>query len=179
MSDDATTEPETEHEMANTPSGGDIFDVRKIRRLIELMKEHDLNEIDLRDGEVRVRLRKGGETIVAETRPPLAYAPGPVAAAPAPSGGAAPAAPAAPVDNLPVIKSPMVGTFYLSPNPESPPFVKVGDHIGADSTVCIIEAMKVFNEIPAEMTGKIVAILVENGAPVEYGQPLFRIDPKG
>lgn len=178
MNDDETREPETEQEMANTPSGGDIFDVRKIRRLIELMKEHDLNEIDLRDGDVRVRLRKGGETIIAETRPAVSYAPAP-AAAPAPSGGSAPAAPAAAVDNLPVIKSPMVGTFYLSPNPESPAFVKVGDHIGADSTVCIIEAMKVFNEIPAEMTGKIVAILVENGAPVEYGQPLFRIDPKG
>lgn len=169
--------PESEQEMANTPTGGDIFDVRKIRRLIELMKEHDLNEIDLRDGDVRVRLRKGGETIIAETRPAMNYAPAPAAAAP--SSPSAPAAPAAAVDNLPVIKSPMVGTFYLSANPESPPFVKVGDHVGADSTVCIIEAMKVFNEIPAEMTGKVVAILVENGAPVEYGQPLFRIDPKG
>ena len=73
----------------------------------------------------------------------------------------------------------MVGTFYVSANPESPPFVKIGDHVGADTTVCIIEAMKVFNEIPAETTGKIVAVLVENGAPVEFGQPLFRIDPKG
>lgn len=179
MNDDAQPEPESEHQMANTPSGGDIFDVRKIRRLIELMKEHDLNEIDLRDGDVRVRLRKGGETIVAETRPAMTYAPAPAVAAPAPSGGGAPPAAAAPADNLPVIKSPMVGTFYLSPNPESPPFVKVGDHVGTDTTVCIIEAMKVFNEIPAETTGKIVAILVENGAPIEFGQPLFRIDPKG
>ena len=164
-----------ENEMANSPSGGDIFDVRKIRRLIELMKEHDLNEIDLRDGEIRVRLRKGGDTIVTDTRP-MAYAPGPAPAA-APAVAAAPAA--ATVDALPVIKSPMVGTFYLSSSPESPPFVKVGDHVGNESTVCIIEAMKVFNEIPAEMTGKIVAILVENGSPVEYGQPLFKIDPKG
>lgn len=163
--------------MSKTPSSGDIFDVGKIGRLIELMKEHDLNEIDLRDGEVRVRLRKGGDTIITESRP-MSYA-APAVAAGAPSGaGAAPAATAA-VDNLPVIKSPMVGTFYISPNPESPPFVKVGDHIGAETTVCIIEAMKVFNEIPAEMTGKIVAILVDTGAPVEYGQPLFRIDPKG
>ena len=106
----------------------------------------------------------------------MAYAPGPAPAA-APAVAAAPAA--ATVDALPVIKSPMVGTFYLSSSPESPPFVKVGDHVGNESTVCIIEAMKVFNEIPAEMTGKIVAILVENGSPVEYGQPLFKIDPKG
>jgi acetyl-CoA carboxylase biotin carboxyl carrier protein len=161
--------------MSKNPSSGDIFDVGKIGRLIELMKEHDLNEIDLRDGDVRVRLRKGGETIIAESRPAMAYA---APAAPAAAASPAPAAAAA-VDNLPVIKSPMVGTFYLSPNPESPPFVKVGDHIGAETTVCIIEAMKVFNEIPAETTGKIVAILVDNGAPVEFGQPLFRIDPKG
>jgi acetyl-CoA carboxylase biotin carboxyl carrier protein len=156
------------------PSGNDIFDVKKIRRLIELMKEHDLNEVDLRDGDVRVRLRKGGEQqYVVESRPAAPIQ----AAAPVAAGGGAPAAPA--VDNLPVIKSPMVGTFYLSANPESPPFVKVGDHVGNESTVCIIEAMKVFNEIPAEITGKIVAVLVENGSPVEYGQPLFKIDPKG
>jgi acetyl-CoA carboxylase biotin carboxyl carrier protein len=71
----------------------------------------------------------------------------------------------------------MVGTFYAAANPESPPFAKVGDHVGPDSIVCIIEAMKVFNEIPAEISGKIVAVLVENGAPVEFGQPLFKIDP--
>lgn len=151
----------------------DIFDVRKIRRLIELMKEHELSEVDLRDGDVRVRLRKGGEQYVVESRPAAISAPS-ASAAPAASSPAAPA-----VDNLPVIKSPMVGTFYVSANPESPPFVKIGDHVGNDSTVCIIEAMKVFNEIPAETTGKIVAVLVENGSPVEYGQPLFKIDPKG
>lgn len=153
-------------------AANDIFDVRKIRRLIELMKEHDLSEVDLRDGDVRVRLRKGGEQYVVESRPAAVAAPAASSAAPA-----APAAPAA--DNFPVIKSPMVGTFYVSANPESPAFVKVGDHVGNDSTVCIIEAMKVFNEIPAEMTGKVVAVLVENGSPVEYGQPLFKIDPKG
>jgi len=168
-------EPDSENDMANPSPSGEIFDVRKIRRLIELMKEHDLNEIDLRDGDVRVRLRKGGETIVADTRH---YAPPPAAPSITGPSGSTPPAPSA-VDNLPVIKSPMVGTFYLAANPESPAFAKVGDHVGVDSTICIIEAMKVFNEIPAEMAGKIVAILVENGAPVEYGQPLFRIDPKG
>lgn len=157
--------------MGNT--GGDVFDVRKIRRLIELMNEHDLNEIDLRDGEVRVRLRKGAEPMIAA---PAHYAPAPAAAAPAAPAAAA-AAPAA--DNFLVIKSPMVGTFYASPNPESPPFVKVGDHVGNDSVVCVIEAMKVFNEIPAEITGKIVACLVQNAQAVEFGQPLFKVDPKG
>ena len=163
---------DSENEMTNSP-GGDVFDVRKIRRLIELMKEHDLNEVDLRDGDVRVRLRKGGETIVADTRP---YMTVPVAAAPAAPAAAAPAVAA---DNHLVIKSPMVGTFYTSPNPDAPAFVKVGDHVGADTVVCVIEAMKVFNEIPGEVVGKIVACLVQNGSPVEYGQPLFKVDPKG
>jgi len=137
------------------------------------MNEHDLNEIDLRDGDIRVRLRKRGEQVIADSRPYMQ------AAAPAPAA-AAPAAPAAaPADNFHVIKSPMVGTFYISANPESPPFVKVGDHIGNESIICIIEAMKVFNEIPAEVKGKVVACLVENGSPVEYNQPLYKIDTKG
>src|SRR5262249_44656006 len=97
--------------------------------------------------------------------------------APAASEKAASANIAADAD-LAVIKSPMVGTFYTSSSPESPPFVKVGAHVGADTIVCIIEAMKVFNEIPAEMSGQIAAVLVENGAPVEFGQPLFKIDTK-
>jgi len=166
---------DSENDMANSPGGGDIFDVRKIRRLIELMNDHDLNEIDLRDGDIRVRLRKRGEQVVADTRPYMAAAPAPVA--PAAAAGA-PAAVAA-TDTYHVIKSPMIGTFYTSANPESPPFVKVGDHVGNDSIVCIIEAMKVFNEIPAEIKGKIVACLVENGSPVEFNQPLFKIDTKG
>lgn len=164
---------DSENDMASSPSG-DIFDVRKIRRLIELMNEHDLNEIDLRDGDVRVRLRKGGEMPVA-----YAAAPAPVAAAASAAAPAKPATEAAATDNYHVIRSPMVGTYYSAANPESPPFVKVGDHIGNDSTVCVIEAMKVFNEIPAEVKGKIVACLVENGTPVEFGQPLFKVDAKG
>jgi acetyl-CoA carboxylase biotin carboxyl carrier protein len=166
-----------ENEMANSPSGGDVTDVRKIRRLVELMNEYELTEMDLRDGDIRIRIRKGGDTIV--THAPMMAAP---VAAPAPAASA-PAAPAAAAptaaESLPVIKSPMVGTFYVASSPESPPLVKVGDHVGPETSVCIIEAMKVFNEIPAEIKGKIVAVLVENGSPVEYGQPLFRIDPKG
>ena len=77
-----------------------------------------------------------------------------------------------------LVKSPMVGTFYAAPDPDSPPFVKVGDHIGPDTVVCIVEAMKVFNQIPAEASGRIIAVLVENGAPVEFGQPLFKVDTR-
>jgi acetyl-CoA carboxylase biotin carboxyl carrier protein len=163
--------------MSDTGSGaGDIFDVKKVARLVELMKEHDLAEIDLRQGEQRVRLRRGAEPLVSM---PSSVAM-PAAALPAASSASSAAAPAAPADsaNVAVIKSPMVGTFSTSANPESPPFVKVGAHVGPDSVVCIIEAMKVFNEIPAEMSGQVVAVLVENGAPVEFGQPLFKIDTK-
>jgi acetyl-CoA carboxylase biotin carboxyl carrier protein len=137
-----------------------------------MMKEHDLAEIDLRQGEQRVRIRRGAEPVVTGPAQ-AAYYPPPAAK----SGGeaAAPSAPAA--ADLPTIKSPMVGTFYVASGPDSPAFVKVGDHVGNDTIVCIIEAMKVFNEIPAEMSGKIAAVLVENGSPVEFGQPLFKIEP--
>ena len=77
-----------------------------------------------------------------------------------------------------VIKSPMVGTFYSAPEPDAAPFVKVGDHVGPETVVCIVEAMKVFNQIPAEVSGRIVSVLAENGAPVEFGQPLFRVDKR-
>jgi acetyl-CoA carboxylase biotin carboxyl carrier protein len=167
---------DSENDMTSSSGGGDIFDVRKIRRLIELMNDHDLNEIDLRDGDIRVRLRKRGEQVVAESRPYMA-APAPVAA-PTPAAGGGSAAATA-TDNYHVIKSPIVGTFYTSANPETPPFVKVGDPVGNETIVCIIEAMKVFNEIAAEVKGKVVACLVENGSPVEYGQPLFKVDTKG
>jgi acetyl-CoA carboxylase biotin carboxyl carrier protein len=151
-------------------NSGEVFDVRRIRRLVELMKEHELAEIDLREGQTRIRLRRAGEAVVTSVEPRPA-APAPPAARPAAAGEPPPAE-----DKLAVIKSPMVGTFYVASSPESPPFVKVGDHVGPETTVCIIEAMKVFNEIPAETSGKIVAVLVENGEPVEFGQPLFKVD---
>jgi acetyl-CoA carboxylase biotin carboxyl carrier protein len=159
--------------MASSGSNqGDIFDVKRIRRLVELMNEHELAEIDLRQADQRIRLRKGGEPIVTlgASRPVTAIG-GPA------SSSAEPVPAAAKVDdNLAVIKSPMVGTFYVSASPETPPFVRVGDHVGPTTTVCIIEAMKVFNEIPAEISGRVVSVLVENGEPVEFGQPLFKID---
>ncbi|MFM9025843.1 MAG: acetyl-CoA carboxylase biotin carboxyl carrier protein [Planctomycetaceae bacterium] len=155
---------------AKNPAGqGDIFDVKKVRQLIELMKEHDLSELDLRQEDNRVRIRRGGEVVAFSA--PAAPAARPAATAPA----AEPAAAAA--DTLLAVKSPMVGTFYRASGPDSAPFVKVGDRIGPEKTVCIIEAMKVFNEIPAGVSGQVVAILVENGAPVEFGQPLIKVDP--
>ncbi|HQU41868.1 MAG: acetyl-CoA carboxylase, biotin carboxyl carrier protein [Planctomycetia bacterium 21-64-5] len=157
------------------PNAGDVFDMRKIRRLVELMNEHGLTEIDLRDAEVRIRLRKGQETVIASAAPAAA----PVAAAPAvqPPQQQAPPKPAD-EEYVAYIKSIMVGTFFTSPSPDAPPFVKVGDHIGPDSTVCIIEAMKVFNEIPAGISGQIVAVLAQNGDAIEYGQPLFKVDTR-
>lgn len=149
----------------------DLFDVKRVRQLIELMEEHDLSEIDLRQGDHGVRIKRGGEA-VAVSAP----------AARAASRSAAPAEPAAAPESaaearMLVIKSPMVGTFYRASGPDAPPFVKVGDRIGPEKTVCIVEAMKVFNEIPAGVSGQVVAILVENGAPVEFGQPLVKVDP--
>lgn len=156
---------------------GDVFDVRKVRRLVELMNEHDLAEIDLRQADQRIRLRKGGDPVL--TAVPAA-APAPVAAAPAPAApgaaGGAPAAPAPEAITGKVVKSPIVGTFYASPSPDAAPFVKVGDQIGPDTVVCIVEAMKVFNEVPAECSGKITAVLVESGDAVEFGQPLFKVE---
>jgi acetyl-CoA carboxylase biotin carboxyl carrier protein len=161
----------------STPSQ-DIFDVRRIRRLVELMKEHDLNEIDLREGATRIQLRRGSEPVVTAAPPRPAAAP----AAAAPSPAAAPAAPESPPKtdeaHMAVVKSPMVGTFYAAPDPDSAPYVKVGDHIGPETTVCIVEAMKVFNQIPAEVSGRIVAVLATNGQSVEFGQPLFKVDTR-
>ena len=154
----------------------DVFDVRRVRRLVELMQEFELAEIDLRQAEQRIRLRKDQDPVVV----PGGYAP--THSAPAAPGATAPAHISAPPPAAPeatagqFIVSPMVGTFYVSSSPESPPFVKVGDQVGPDTVVCIVEAMKVFNEIPAECSGKIVAVLVDNGAAVEYGQKLFRVE---
>ncbi len=164
--------------MNSGSGGGDIFDVKKVRRLVELMKEHDLAEIDLRQADQRIRLRRGAEPLVA-TGTQAAQAPSHAAMsapAAAPTGIPAASAPAAGDEaGALVIKSPMVGTFYASPNPESAPFVKVGDHVGPETVVCIIEAMKVFNQVPAEVAGQITAVLVDTGEAVEYGQPLFRV----
>ncbi len=158
----------------------DVFNIERIRRLVELMEQHDLNAVDLRGQGQRIKLRRGAPPAAVAAPAPV-YAAPPAMAAPsaAPAAPAVPAAPAGDGPNIVVIKSPMVGTFYSKPNPESESFVKVGSSVQADTTVCIIEAMKVFNEIPAEISGKVVAVLVENGKPVEFGKPLFKVDTKG
>lgn len=158
--------------MPEPSSVQDVFDVRKVRRLVELMKEYDLAEMDLKQGETRIQLRRGGAVPAAIAMPLPAQLP---AQAPAATEKAAAAAAPAEPANVKLITSPMVGTFYAAADPQSPPFVKVGDHVGPDTTVCIVEAMKVFNQIPAEVSGKITAILAENGQTVEFGQPLFKV----
>lgn len=164
---------------AAEPSASDIFDPVKIRSLVELMKEFDLNQMELRHGEARIELRRGGPPVVAVGGAVRAVE-APAAAVPAaPAKPTAPAAPPASEEHMALVRSPMVGTFYSAADPESPPYVKVGDHVGAETTVCIVEAMKVFNEIPAEVAGKIVTVLVENGEPVEFNQPLFKVDTRG
>ncbi len=157
--------------MAGSSPNQDVFDIRKIRRLVELMKEHDLSEIDLRQGDLRIQLRSGGEPLVTHPGTQPAAVPQPAAEAPS-------ADEATDADYIALIRSPMVGTLYTSPDPESPAFVKIGDHVGPETTVCIVEAMKVFNQIPAEVSGKILVVLVENGDPVEFGQPLFKVDTR-
>ena len=154
------------------PKEGEIHDVKRLRRLVELMNEHDLGEIDLRDGDVRIRLRKRQEMVVG------GYEPRPVASsAPAPKAASAEPAAAASDAHLTVIKSENIGTFFSRPSPDAPAFVKVGDHVNPETIVCIIEAMKVFNEIPAGCSGQIVAVLVGDGEPVDFDKPLFKVDP--
>jgi acetyl-CoA carboxylase biotin carboxyl carrier protein len=159
-----------------TPSQ-DIFDVRKIRRLVELMKEHELTEIDLQQGEVRIQLRRASGAVPTIVATPQAM-PGAISQVGPPAPESAVSAADATPKGIAIVKSPMVGTFYAAADPESPPFVKVGDHIGPDTVVCIVEAMKVFNQIPAEASGRIIAVLAENGSPVEFGQPLFKVDTR-
>ena len=160
------------------------MDIRKIKKLIELLEESSLTEIEIVEGEESVRLSRGG--LMAS--PAVMHAPFPAdvqaaawaapAAAPSPAG-----APSAPIaaeaeESIPegeLVRAPMVGTFYDSPNPESGAFVSLGQQVSAGETMCIIEAMKMFNQIEADVSGTVVAILVENGQPVEFDQPLFVI----
>jgi acetyl-CoA carboxylase biotin carboxyl carrier protein len=146
----------------------DVFGVERLRGLVELMIEHGLSEVDLRQHGQTIRLRRGGEQVVSHPPARLPMAPSSTAAPPA-------AASDAEDPELIIIKSPMVGTFYSKPNPDAESFVKIGQDITADTTICIIEAMKVFNPIMAEVAGKVVAVLVDNEEPVEFGRPLFKI----
>ncbi len=154
----------------------EVFDLKGIRLLVELMKENNVSELDLEQGGSRLSLRRtlpgaasAAPVVVAQ---PVPAQPVP----PAPAAAPAPATPAKEPDYIKTIVSPIVGVFYASPNPEAEPFVKVGDTIAPGKTICLIEAMKVFNNIPAEISGKIAEVLVKNGDPLEYGTPLFKVD---
>lgn len=156
--------------MSKGAKSKDVFDVSRIRQIIELMEQHELVEVDLQEGEEKIKLKRGGavQQVVAA---PVASAPASIPAA---------SAPAAAPDNTAgttTIDAPMVGTFYSKANPESPPFVKVGDRVNADTIVCIVEAMKVFNEIPAECSGTIIEVLANDQQPVDFGKPMFRVQP--
>ena len=154
-----------------------VFEIERIRRLVELMKEHDLSEVDLRESRQRIRICRGPkEPPRGAYGPPPPPPAAPLPAAAAAPGGATAAGKAADGANIALIKSPMVGTFYGRPNPKAELYVKVGDRVDTTTTVCIIEAMKVFNEIPAEVRGKIVAVLCEDGEAVEFDKPLFKVD---
>lgn len=164
--------------IATRPPPGAVaewFDISRLKQLVRLMRENDLSEIEFSAERSRLRLRRGTSgTFIAATTPPV-----PQAASPAPVVETSVAAAAKPAEasRLLEIKSPIVGTYYSSSSPDVEPFVKVGSSVTAESIVCIVEAMKVFNEIPSGVTGVVRELLVENGAPVDYGQPLFRVDP--
>ena len=153
------------------------MDIRKVKKLIELIEESGVAEIEIKEGEESVRISRQSQTSPAMMAAPAAFAPPPApTAAPAAVMEAPAAEPAAEAIEGHAIKSPMVGTFYRAPSPGATAFVEVGQNVSAGDTLCIIEAMKLLNQIEADKAGTIKAILVENGQPVEYDQPLFIID---
>jgi acetyl-CoA carboxylase biotin carboxyl carrier protein len=153
-------------------------DLKDIKAIIDLMRKNSVSEFELEKQDFKIRLKRGtnggGGAVSYDDPPALAYAPQPTAptAVPAPA-----AAPQVPVSNEVEIKSPMIGTFYRAPSPESAPYAEVGVEVNPDTVVCIIEAMKVMNEIKAEAKGVITQVMVENAKPVEFGQPLFKLRP--
>ena len=147
------------------------MDLRKLKKLIDLVQESGIAELEITEGEEKVKIVKGGAVSMTAV-PQVALAAPAAAAAGAAAGAAAPAEPP-PGQEGHVVKAPMVGTFYRSPSPDAKAFVEVGQSVKEGDTICIIEAMKLMNEIEADASGVVKAILVENGQPVEYGQPLF------
>ncbi len=167
---------------------------KEIKELIEFLIEKDVTEFELERGDVKMRIKRGQQVQVVQApvapliAAPVAASPigvpaAPVSAAPAvpaagPSTPAAGPSPAPEDEGVHYVKSPIVGTFYEAPSPGAPPFVKPGDHVAAGQVLCIVEAMKLMNEIESDIAGEVVRALVNNGQPVEYGQPLFAIRPK-
>jgi acetyl-CoA carboxylase biotin carboxyl carrier protein len=148
------------------------MDLEEIREILKFMEENGLAEFELERDGVRIALRRALAAAPAVAAVPVAQP----ALAAAGAAGAAEAGKSKDEERASYIRSPMVGTFYVAPSPDSPPFVNVGQDVGKDDVVCILEAMKVMNEIKAEVEGRIAEVLVENGEPVEYGQPLFRVE---
>jgi acetyl-CoA carboxylase biotin carboxyl carrier protein len=179
------------------PHGSEIsvpgVDLGQLERLLSFMSQHGLEEFEYAHGDLRIRLKKAiappsappsrALPMSAETALPAAHlhAPHAVVEAPASSvaAAAAPPAPSPAAEELHIIKSPIVGTFYAGSSPDAGPFIKVGDLVSAGQTVCIVEAMKLMNEIEADIAGEVVRVLVENGHPVEYGEQLFALRPTG
>jgi acetyl-CoA carboxylase biotin carboxyl carrier protein len=162
------------------------MDLKEIKSVIDLMTKNGLSEFELEKGDFKLRVKRGpngdwSSSAVPAVAPPMAHHPAPMAsAAPAHPAVTAPVplpAASAPAVDVVHIPSPMVGTFYTSPSPESPTFVSIGQEVQEDTVVCIIEAMKVMNEIKAEMRGIIVEVLAQNGKPVEFNKPLFAVRP--
>lgn len=148
------------------------MELKKVKELIDIMKENDLVELEVVDGESKIHLKRPGSEM-----PVMAAVPAPVAAATPALGSSQAAAPGSEDESLVPIASPIVGTFYQAASPDSPPFVKVGDTVDADTVVCIIEAMKVMNEIKAEVSGTVVEVCCKDGEAIEFGQPLFKLRP--
>jgi acetyl-CoA carboxylase biotin carboxyl carrier protein len=160
-------------------NGSNTFDIQEINELLKAFTKSNVNELKLEKGEFKITIRQGMNSsapiqMVQQAPVPIAAAPAPLAA-PAPSAPAAQPAPAA--EKGVIIKSPMIGTFYRSSGPGKPVFVNVGDVIEPGNAICIIEAMKLFNEIESEIKGTIIKVLVDDATPVEYDQPLFLVDP--
>ena len=162
---------------------------KELKELIEFLIEKDIAEFELERGDVKVRIKRGSEPVVSAAAPDTRFfavhsAPPPAAeAGTAPvaatvSAPAAPEKPPAPEEGLHIVRSPIVGTFYESPSPGSPPFVKPGDIVEAGQILCIVEAMKLMNEIESDVAGEVVKKLVANNAPIEYGQELFAVRPR-
>jgi acetyl-CoA carboxylase biotin carboxyl carrier protein len=153
------------------------MDIKQIQDLIKFVHKSGVNEVSIEENDFKITIKTNqAPTVVTASIPaaaPLAAAPAPVAAAPV--AAAAPAVSES--DNYMTIKSPMIGTFYRSASPDKPSFVNVGDEIKAGQVLCVVEAMKLFNEIEAEISGRIVKVLVDNASPIEYDQPLFLVEP--
>ncbi|GAC1632571.1 MAG: acetyl-CoA carboxylase biotin carboxyl carrier protein [Candidatus Acidiferrum sp.] len=164
------------------PKQGDTPELEQIEQILRTMSEHNLEEFEYSRGDLRIRIKKPSANVVYGA-PRAVAAPEIIVAGAQPAAAAGQPAPLAPAtearasEDLHLVKSPIVGTFYGSPSPGSEPFVKIGGHVDTGQTLCIVEAMKLMNEIESDVSGEVLRVFVDNGQPVEYGQPLFGIRP--